>query len=105
MLDDLGQASLEIHLETEFDEARRHDARRDAPSVQRCITISRALGEHRVGVERVVQLEARAQPHSIHGERLGESQIELIASLTEHRARLNEVDRHVLRVGRQIAPE
>jgi hypothetical protein len=42
---------LEIHLDTELHEPRRHDAGGDAPSRDACVAAGRILGQYRVGVE------------------------------------------------------
>lgn len=63
------------------------------------------LGQDRVGVQRVVQIEIRGNPRTTDPEQLPEAEIELVHALAVHRSGANDVDGDECAIGRERPPE
>src|SRR5678815_3002370 len=90
----------EIELRADLCEARDQNGLGTAPG-----RIDVAFGLHRVGVERVVDIQIHRSPPASPVQQLGETKVELVEPVAVHRPRIDDVDRDVLRAAGEIASE
>src|SRR5262245_39166773 len=82
-------SSSEVQLHAKFRETGRQNRGRNAPAAHRRVAVRRILGEHRVSIERVIEIEADHRADRTRSQHFAETEIELIESIAEQRARLH----------------